>query len=107
MSSESVQPVEIDLERTKQLRIRWADGHESQIPLVTLRKACPCAGCRAQRHEEARDSGQLRVFADDHDEQAMVTAAGAELVGTYALRICWSDGHDTGIYDFGLLRELG
>lgn len=27
-------------------------------------------------------------------------------VGRYALRFDWSDGHDTGIYPFRLLREL-
>jgi len=28
-------------------------------------------------------------------------------MGRYALRIVWKDGHDTGLYDFGLLLELG
>lgn len=36
----------------------------------------------------------------------MVTAAGAELVGNYGLRIRWNDGHDLGIYDFEYLRSL-
>ena len=29
-----------------------------------------------------------------------------EPVGRYALRIRWSDGHDTGIYDFQMLRDM-
>ncbi len=37
----------------------------------------------------------------------MVDGAGAELVGQYGLRITWADGHDTGIYDYELLRSLG
>jgi DUF971 family protein len=37
----------------------------------------------------------------------MATIASAELVGNYAVRVRWADGHDTGIYDFALLRALG
>jgi hypothetical protein len=32
--------------------------------------------------------------------------AGAELVGNYAIRLRWTDGHDTGIYAFALLRDV-
>jgi DUF971 family protein len=28
-------------------------------------------------------------------------------VGNYGLKIRWSDGHDTGIYSYDRLRELG
>lgn len=37
----------------------------------------------------------------------MATAENVELVGRYALRILWRDGHQTGIYDYELLRRLG
>jgi DUF971 family protein len=30
----------------------------------------------------------------------------AQLVGNYALKITWSDQHDTGIYSFQYLREI-
>ncbi|MCB0145897.1 MAG: DUF971 domain-containing protein, partial [Caldilineaceae bacterium] len=30
--------------------------------------------------------------------------AGAELVGNYAIRLEWTDGHATGIYGFSALR---
>ena len=30
----------------------------------------------------------------------------AEMVGRYAIRILWSDGHNTGIYSYELLRSL-
>ena len=35
-----------------------------------------------------------------------LTALGAELVGNYALRINFSDGHSTGIYSWDYLREI-
>ena len=35
-----------------------------------------------------------------------LTALDAELVGRYAIRIRFSDGHDTGIYSWRYLREI-
>lgn len=35
-----------------------------------------------------------------------LTAVDAELVGRYAIRIRFSDGHDTGIYSWRYLRQL-
>jgi ATP-binding protein involved in chromosome partitioning len=34
-----------------------------------------------------------------------VVARQIELVGQYAIRIVWSDGHETGIYNFRRLRK--
>lgn len=31
----------------------------------------------------------------------------ARLVGAYAIQFDWSDGHNTGIFDFRFLRSLG
>lgn len=36
-----------------------------------------------------------------------IHALSCEYVGNYAIRIRWSDGHDTGLYNFKLLRERG
>jgi hypothetical protein len=35
-----------------------------------------------------------------------LVATSAELVGNYAIRIRFSDGHDTGIYSWAYLREI-
>lgn len=35
-----------------------------------------------------------------------LTIADAEVVGTYALKVVFSDGHDTGIYSWAYLREI-
>lgn len=72
------------------------------IPLRELRRACPCASCRQAREELARNPLAVLPTA-----QQSAAALGAELVGHYALRIHWEDGHDTGLYDFALLRTLG
>ena len=100
----SIQPLELDLDRLRQLRIRWADGHNSVLPLVLLRQNCPCATCRTERDERARNP--LRIVQVPADERDLITASDAQLVGRYALRIVWKDGHETGIYDFATLRRL-
>lgn len=97
-------PLQFDLDRTAGLRIRWSDGHESALSLVELRKACPCASCRAEREE--RQKNPLMVMKAPQNPRDLVTVVTAELTGRYAIRISWKDGHDTGIYDFGLLRKL-
>ncbi|MCH8806523.1 MAG: DUF971 domain-containing protein [Planctomycetes bacterium] len=98
------QPLEIDLDRSKELRIKWADGHAGVLPLAELRRACPCATCRTAREERAKNP--LHVIPADSDPMKMATARDAQLMGTYALRITWNDGHDTGIYNYGMLRAL-
>jgi DUF971 family protein len=36
----------------KGLVVLWPDGHCSRFPWDALRRACPCAECRAQREEQ-------------------------------------------------------
>lgn len=96
-------PSAIELDRERALTIRWSDGVCGEIPLSELRRVCPCATCRALREQLAQNP--LTVLPQ---QSAGATAAAetAELVGNYALRLLWKDGHDTGIYDYGLLRTL-
>ncbi len=105
MAGGEARPVELNLSRHKDLRIKWSDGSESVIDLVALRKACPCATCRAEREDRAKNP--LAVRSADVREEDMVVVEDAEVVGHYGLKVRWKDGHDTGIYDFALLRELG
>lgn len=86
------------------LKIRWTDGAQGAIPLASLRKNCPCSGCRAEREDSLKNP--LHVMAAKPQLTAQTSVERAELVGSYALRIVWKDGHGTGIYDFGLLRTL-
>ncbi len=79
------------------LRIEWdAAGHETWCPARDLRLACPCAGCREEM------TG--RPLLDPSTVPSDVRPARVELVGAYAIRIWWSDGHGTGIYTFDSLR---
>lgn len=104
MGSPATEPVDIELDRANELRIRWADGHLSVLPLPLLRRSCPCATCRSDREQQAR--GSLPGAQSPAPQAEMAVAEAAELVGQYALRIIWKDGHGTGIYDYELLRSL-
>jgi DUF971 family protein len=101
----TLSPVEIDVRRSEYVRIRWADGVESVLPVALLRRECPCAVCRAVREDAAKNP--LRVIRPGEPLSDQVTIENAELVGRYALRLRWRDGHDTGLYEFRALRALG
>ncbi|MFH1746498.1 MAG: DUF971 domain-containing protein [Planctomycetota bacterium] len=98
----ATQPVAIDLKRSRELHITWADGRRSVLALAMLRRNCPCAACRDQRQEQ----NDLRVLPPASLQAQMVTAMDAEIVGNYALWIKWQDGHTAGIYEFALPRAL-
>jgi ATP-binding protein involved in chromosome partitioning len=79
--------------------VEWdTAGHAWLYPAHELRLACPCAACV----EEMSGRPLLQPSAVRPDIRPEVLS----LVGAYGLRIRWSDGHDTGIYTFELLRAL-
>jgi DUF971 family protein len=93
----------LDIERIgNELAIKWDDGGESYISLETLRRSCPCAGCK----------GEMDILGNVYKNPARPLAPNAfELVrvirvGGYALQPAWADGHDTGIYSFEYLRRV-
>ena len=95
-------PVNLHLKKSEALLITWADGHQSVLPLRLLRKYCPCAGCQGERDILGRTL--MPIVKTSYD--GPITATGGELVGNYAMRIDWSDGHAAGIYTFDYLRQL-
>jgi DUF971 family protein len=98
-------PKEITVDRTAAaLRVTWLDGHASVYPLRWLRGNCPCATCREERRSSsisALDSNELKLISGPLPSAEIVAA---ELVGYYAVRFTWADGHATGIYVFSALR---
>ena len=79
--------------------IEWdTAGHAWLYPARELRLACPCAACV----EEMSGRRLLQPDAIPPD----IRPETLSLVGAYGLRIRWSDGHDTGIYTYALLRGL-
>ena len=96
-------PVRIDLDRERGLEIEWDDGRRSFYPVAHLRRASPSADARALRDEMARNP--LTVLPAGRTPGPLA-ALGAELVGNYAIRIRFSDGHSTGIYSWRYLRSI-
>lgn len=99
---EKYTPTDLHLKKEEALEVTWADGRKSVLPVRALRKYCPCAGCQGERDLLGRT--MMPIVATTYD--GPITAKGAELVGNYALRIDWVDGHSAGIYTFRYLREL-
>jgi DUF971 family protein len=100
-----IRPIHLDLQRDHGLTVHWNDGRESFYPVVYLRKMSPSADARELREQMARNP--LTVLPSSAVSGAgPLTATGAELVGRYAVRIRFSDGHDTGIYSWDYLREI-
>lgn len=97
-------PAQLDLDREKGLTVVWDDGHSDFFSIPLLRAMSPSADARALRDEMARNP--LTVLPPSRGGGGPLQALGAELVGNYAIRIRFSDGHDTGIYSWKYLREL-
>jgi DUF971 family protein len=85
-----------------ELAIKWDDGGESFIALETLRRCCPCAGCK----------GETDIMGNVYKNPAQpLTPRAFELtrivtVGGYAIQPVWADGHATGIYSFEYLQRV-
>ena len=97
-------PTRLDLKRDEKLTIHWQDGHTCTWSLSQLRSLCPCAQCKTIREEQSKRKSLLNILPGNYSGQ--ITALNAQLVGNYALRIEWSDQHDSGIYSFDYLREV-
>ena len=98
-------PKAIDLKKDKGLTIEWADGTTSYYSVAFLRRMSPSAEARQLREEMA--SNPLTVLPTGSGGQdGPLLAEKAELVGNYAIRIRFSDGHATGIYSWQYLREI-
>lgn len=78
--------------------VTWADGLVKRFPARWLRLACHCAHCR----EEMTGAPLLDPASVSED----VFARRVDLVGAYAIRVAWSDGHDTGMYTYKWLRGV-
>lgn len=98
---EATEPTDIRYDNARgRLEISWGDGYESAYGYEFLRWRCPCAACAG----EMGRPGQLQFVKELRPEQ--YTLGSIQIVGHYALRPVWQDGHDSGIYAFDRLRQL-
>jgi DUF971 family protein len=92
-------PRQIERQLAEQkLLVVWPDGLAARLGLVELRGQCMCARCVDEL------TGQRIVDLEGIDPAIQID--GMQLVGNYALKITWSDGHDSGLYTWAHLRRL-
>jgi DUF971 family protein len=84
-------------QKSRVLELAFADGHAFRLPYEYLRVYSPSAEVRG--HGPGQEV--LQVGKKD------VTITEVEPVGHYAIRPVFSDGHDTGIYSWEYLHDLG
>ena len=103
----STDPEHIAISKSKGIKIDWKDGHRSEYQLVYLRDKCPCAACTGAHGTPPRPE---TAPAEANNPFQMFKPAlkmlGVEAVGNYAIRINWSDGHNTGIYSYEHFRRI-
>ncbi len=98
-------PSKLDLKKDKGLTVEWADGATSYYSIAYLRRMSPSAEAKQLREEMKKNP--LTVLPPSRKQTAgPLVAESAEMVGNYAIRIRFSDGHDTGIYSWAYLREI-
>lgn len=98
LDRDSPLPTRIVVHRASRvLEIAFSDGREFRLPFEFLRVYSPSAEVRG--HGPGQET--LQVGKRDVDVVAL------EPVGHYALQPRFSDGHETGIYSWDYLHDLG
>ncbi len=90
-------PVDIRLHQaSRRLEISFDDGRTAMLSCEYLRVYSPSA--------EVRGHGAGQEVLQVGKESVNIT--GIEPVGNYAVRLTFSDGHDTGLYSWDYLYDL-
>ena len=91
-------PTEINLhQKSRVLDVAFDDGRTFSLPCEYLRVFSPSAEVRGHGPgQEVLQAGKREVNID-----------AIEPVGVYAVKLVFSDGHDTGIYSWDYLYDLG
>jgi DUF971 family protein len=85
-----------------ELAIKWENQSESYVRLETLRRACPCAGCRG----EIDVLGQLHKGPEIPLAPKSFQVTRIAPVGGYAIQPFWADGHSSGLFTFEYLQKV-
>lgn len=83
--------------KSRVLAVSFDDGASFELPFEYLRVYSPSAEVRGH------GPGQETLQLGKHE----VGITKIEPVGNYAVRLVFDDGHDTGLYTWSYLHELG
>ena len=98
MKNESPQPESINLhQKSRILEIAFDDGQNFELSCEFLRVYSPSAEVKGH------DPGQSVLQTGKEN----VSITNIEPVGHYAVKLIFDDGHDTGLYSWAYLYELG
>jgi len=95
-----MKPADIQLIGSE-LAIVWTDGSESFFTSEFLRKNSPSAQNIGEKDILGNQYG-----GDGPKEFPGVTIDSWDFVGNYAIRLWFSDGHNTGLFSWDYLRKL-
>lgn len=82
--------------KTRTLELQYSDGKSAVLSAELLRVFSPSAEVRGHSEDQ-------RVLQTGKKQ---VEIRSVDPIGNYAIRIEFDDGHDTGIYSWGYLKEL-
>ncbi|MFY7866980.1 gamma-butyrobetaine hydroxylase-like domain-containing protein [Roseateles sp.] len=98
LSTSTPSPTEITVhQQSRVLEVAFSDGARFRIPFELMRIYSPSAEVKGHGPgQETLQTGKREV-----------DMTGLEPVGHYAVRPVFSDGHDSGLFDWAYLYELG
>ena len=94
-------PTNINVRKSAKLLVVTFPDATFELPFEYLRVFSPSAEVRGHGRTE---DGMPKVLVLDKEN---VGIRAVEPVGNYAIRLIFDDGHDSGIYSWATLRELG
>ena len=100
-------PSAIEREGPATIVIEWSDGARQRFSAGRLRASCPCATCRERKSAAPKPGAATSLPVISMAETRPLAIESMRPVGNYAYNIAFSDGHDSGIFTFDLLRGLG
>lgn len=98
LDNKTPMPTEIKLhQKSRMLEIAFSDGQRFELPCEFLRIYSPSAEVRGHGPgQEVLQVGKKNVEITD-----------VQPVGSYAVQLVFSDGHDSGLYSWDYLYDLG
>lgn len=98
LTNSTPRPTEIKLHQvSRELEIHFNDGREFRLSCEFLRVYSPSA--------EVRGHGPGQEVLQVGKQNVGITAI--DPVGSYAVKLVFTDGHDTGLYSWDYLYDLG